>query len=64
MVALAMLFCRYVLMLSSYVMSFTGACVDISDEYILKRVGDKTSPCGLPFLNWRSLTLHVHWPVW
>ena len=34
-------------------MSFTGACgVGVSDEYMLKSVGDRTPPCGTTFLNW------------
>ena len=43
-------------MLSAYVVSFTGACgVGVSDVYILKSVGDSTPPCGAPFLNWRCI---------
>ena len=35
-------------------MSFTGIRgVAVSDVYILKSVGDRTPPCGTPFLNWR-----------
>ena len=43
-------------MSSALVVSFTGACgVGVSDVYMLKRVGDRTPPCGTPFLNWRSV---------
>ena len=35
---------------------FTGACgVAVSDVYMLKSVGDRTPPCGTPFLNWRCV---------
>ena len=37
-------------MSSALVVSFTGACgVGVSDVYMLKRVGDRTPPCGTPF---------------
>ena len=43
-------------MSSAYVVSFTGACgVGVSDVYMLKSVGDRTPPCGTPFLNWRCV---------
>ena len=43
-------------MLSAYVVSFTGACgVEVSDVYMLKSVDDSTLPCGTPFLNWRCV---------
>ena len=43
-------------MSSAYVVSFTGACdVGGSDVYMLKSVGDRTPPCGTPFLNWRCV---------
>ena len=53
--ALLMLLCVDVMVMSSaYVVSFTGACgVGVSDVYMLKSVGDRTPPCGTPFLNWR-----------
>ena len=35
---------------------FTGACgVGVSDVYMLKCVGDRTPPCGIPFLNLRCV---------
>ena len=35
---------------------FTGACgVGVSDVYMLKSVGDRTPPCGTPFLNGRCV---------
>ena len=41
-------------MSSVYVVSFTGASgVGVSDVYLLKRVCDRTPPCGTPLLNWR-----------
>ena len=43
-------------MSSAYVVSFIGACsVGVSDVYMLKSVGDRTPPCGTPFLNWRCV---------
>ena len=43
-------------MSSAYVVSFTGACgVGVSDVYMLKSLGDRTPPCGTPFLNWRCV---------
>ena len=37
---------------SAYVLSFTGACGGgMSDVYILKRVDDRTPPCGILLLN-------------
>ena len=41
-------------------MSFTGACgVGVSDVYMLKSVGDRTPPCGTPFLNLRCVDVLV-----
>ena len=50
-----LLVCVVVMVMSSvYVLSFTGACgVGMSDVYILKRVDDRTPPCGILLLNWR-----------
>ena len=37
-------------------MNFTGACgVGVPVVYMLKSVGDRTPPCGTPFLNWRCV---------
>ena len=53
-------------------MSFTGACgVGVSDVYTLKSVGDRTPPCGTPFLNlpcvhgsYGSLiVINLHFPI-
>ena len=39
-------------------MSFAGACgVGVSDVYMLISVGDRTPPCGTPFLNWRCVDI-------
>ena len=44
-----------VVMLSAYVVSFTGACgAGVSDVYMLRCGGD-SPPCGSPFLNWRCV---------
>ena len=49
-----------IMMSSAYIVSFTGACgVGVSDMYMLKSVGDRTSPCGTPFLNWRCVDVLV-----
>ena len=43
-------------MSSAYVVRVTGACcVGVSDVYMLNSVGDRTPPCGTPFLNWRCV---------
>ena len=43
-------------MLSAYVVSFTGACgVGGSDVYMLNNVGDITAPCGTLVLKWRCV---------
>ena len=43
-------------MSAALVVSFIGACgVGVSDVYMLKSVGDRTAPCGTPFLNWRCV---------
>ena len=56
MLALAMFMSLCVdvmVMLSAWIVSFTGACgVGVSDVHILKSVCDSTPPCGTPFLNW------------
>ena len=37
-------------------MNFTGACgVGVPVVYMFKCVGDRTPPCGTPFLNWRCV---------
>ena len=52
--AMYMSLCVDVMVMSpAYVVNFTGACaVGVSDVYMLESVGDKTPPCGTPFLNW------------
>ena len=37
-----------IVMSSAYIVSFTACGVGV---YILKSVGNRTSPCGTPFLN-------------
>ena len=45
-------------MSSAKVGSFTGGCgVGVSDVHMLKSVGDRTPPCGTPFLNWRCVNV-------
>ena len=55
--AMLMSLCVDVMVMSSaYVVSFTGTCgVGVLDVYMLKSVGDRTPPCGTPFLNWRCV---------
>ena len=54
--AMFMSLCLDVMVMSSaYVVSFTGACVGMSDVYMLKSLGDKTPPYGTPVLNWRCV---------
>ena len=55
--AMLMSLCVDVMVMSSaYVVSFIGTCgVGVSDVYMLKSVGDRTPPCGTPFLNWRCV---------
>ena len=49
------LVCVDVMVMSySYVVSFTSACgVGMSAVYMMKRVRDRTPPCGASRLKWR-----------
>ena len=38
-------------MSSAYVVSFNGACVGVSNVYMLNNMGDRTPPCETPVLN-------------
>ena len=48
--------CDDVMVMSSvYIVNFTVACgVRLLDVYMLNHVGNRTPPCGIPVLNWRS----------
>ena len=40
------------------VVTFTGACgVGVSGVYMLNSVGDRTTPCGTPVLNWMCVNI-------